>query len=267
MPAAIDADLFGATAPEPVSVAVTGLATTDRVAVYREVAGERRALVRGATGLATPSGALVVLDVEAPFGRAVVYVAEVTPTSGAVYSVTAAPVVVTDPGRHVFSDPFTGRGVFADVVATTDERSTPLRASVLYPAGRARPVALVDARQDDTGELVVHTRNAVETAALRALLDDGMPVVSREAPGRDLPGSEVLLLTDVNRSRRTTAGDRLWTLTFVVVDSPDLQTVVVLTDLGDLATYYTGETLQDLATDYPAPATLLDLARADLGTA
>lgn len=263
MPAAT-ATLFGSVAPEPVNVTVTGLLTTDTVSIYREAPGEVRTLVRGAVAVTPTTATLLVQDVEAPFGRAVTYTAEVTSLAGVLTVVAAAPLVITDPGRHVLSSPSTGARVLVDVVADADERTTSLRGSVLRVTGRARPIALVDTRDSDTGRLTLYTRDSAETAALVSLLADGVPVVSREAPGRDLPGSEVLLIMDATRSRRSTDGDRLWSLPFAVVDTPERSTPVQLVDLADLDAYYTGETLADIGADFP---TLLDLAQSDLGTA
>jgi hypothetical protein len=211
------------------------------------------------------SGVVVVQDVEPPVGRPLVYVAEVTAADGTTRQVSAGTLTVPDPGRHVLSDPATGSGVLVDVVADEDTRTTELRASTLHPAGRARPVVLVDTRSSDVGVLTAYTRDAAETTALLALLAAGAPVTSRPTVATpDLPPVETLALTGVTRARRTRAGDRVWALPFVVVDPPDPTLPVTLVDLSDVAAYYTGATLATLAVDFPG--TLLDVARFDFGT-
>jgi len=210
-------------------------------------------------------GTVIVQDVEPPVGRPLVYVAEITAGDGTTRQVSAGPLTVPDPGRHVLSDPATGSGVLVDVVADEDTRTTDLRASTLHPAGRARPVVLVDTRSADVGTLSAYTRDAAETAALLALLGSGAPVTSRPTVATpDLPPVETLALTGVTRARRTRAGDRVWALPFVVVDPPDPTLAVTLVDLDDVAAYYTGATLATLAVDFPG--TLLDVARFDFGT-
>jgi hypothetical protein len=268
MSVAIAVELFGTKTPPPVLVTVTGLLPGDVVNVTRECSGEPTEPVRGAVDRTGISGdALVTIDPQPQLGRLLVYVANVEHDDGTSEQVSTS-ITVPDPGRHVLSDPFGAAAVLVDVVATPDERKQALRASVLRPAGRRRPVVIADVRQDDEGELTVYTRDRVETAQLVALLAAGTPVVSRRttAATADLPGTETLIVTDATRARRSLAGDRVWQLPFAVVDLPDPALAVSLVSLGDIADYYgpTG-TLAELATDYPG--TLLDVARSDFGTA
>jgi hypothetical protein len=214
--------------------------------------------------LRTATGTVLVHDTEAPVGRPLVYVAEVTRADGRVVQLSAPALVIPDPGRHVLSDPGSGRAVLVDAVADADPRTTELRASVLHPAGRARPVVLSDTRSSDTGTLTVYTRDLAETAELVDLLAAGTAVVSRPpATVTDLPAVEVLAVLGATRARRTRAGDRVWQLPFVVVDTPDPTLPVTLTTLSTLATYYATGTLSQLGQDF---TTLLGLARDDLGT-
>lgn len=261
--ATITAELYGTATPRAVLVTVQGLTGVDRVNVYREAPSTARQLVRGGIDV-TPSGdALLLVDVEAELGRPLIYVAETYTGSTVAAQVSAAPVTVPDPGRHVLSNPLTGAAVLVDLVATPDERTQEARGSVLRPRGTARPVAITDVREDDTGALQVYTRDRAETAELVTLLASALPVVSRHPyDGCDVAGVEVLYVSTATRARRSRAGDRVWELAYAVTDSPAPTVPVALVSLQDLATAYTGRTLADLAADH---ATLLDVARDDFG--
>lgn len=268
MPVAIETDLYGSLNPPAVVVTVSDLvdAAVDILNVYREAPNTERKLVRGGYLYEPVSDALVIVDLEAEVGRPLIYVVEYwSGGQDLPFEESADAITVPDPGRHILSDSFTGVPVLVDLIATNDEREQTVPASVLRPIGRRRPIALYDVRGDDTGELVVYTRDLSEGRALLELLESGAPIVSRHPfDGCDVPGSEVLFFPTAVRARRSKAGDRTWTMPFVVVDTPDPRLAVSLVTLADLDTFYDGETLADIALDFP---TLVDIAQSDLGTA
>ena len=260
---AITAALYGSSLPQAVQVTVTGLTGVDLVNVYREAPNAPRALVRGGVEVEPATDALLLVDVAGELGRPLVYVVETFTGSTVAAQVSAAPVTIPDPGRHVLSDSLTGEAVLVQVVADQDERETSSRGSLLQPIGRARPIPVYDVRESDKGTLRVYC-DASTTADLVDLLADGRPVVSRHPfNGDDLPGMEVLYVTSAKRARRSRAGDRVWELEYQVVDLQDPRLPTSLVTLADLAAYWPG-TLADVAADH---TTLLGLAQDDLGAA
>jgi hypothetical protein len=261
---AITAVLYGNQVPPAVQVTVTGLTGADLVNVYREAPNAPRALVRGGVEVEPTDDALLLVDVAGEVGRPLVYVAETYTGSAVATQVSAAPVTIPDPGKHVLSNSLTGEAVLVDLVADPDERETPTRGVLLQPIGSARPVPVYDTPGSDVGTLRLYTDDAATTAALVALLADGRPLVSRHPwDGTDVPGQEVLYFTGRKRARRSRAGDRVWELEFQVVDLQDPRLATSLVDLADLAAYWPG-TLADVAADH---TTLLGLAQDDLGAA
>lgn len=263
MPVAITAALYGSSLPQSVQITITGLSGVDLVNVYREAPNAPRALVRGGVEVEPVADALLLVDVAGELGRPLVYVVETYVGSAVATQVSAAPVTIPDPGRHVLSNSLTGEAVLVQVVADQDERENATRGTLLQPIGRARPIPVYDVRESDRGVLRVYM-DAAASADLVDLLADGRPVVSRHPfNGDDLPGQEVLYITSAKRARRSRAGDRVWELEFQVVDLQDPRQPTSLVDLADLAAYWPG-TLADIAADH---TTLLGLAQDDLGAA
>lgn len=263
---AISAALYGSQVPPAVQITVSGLTGVDLVNVWRQAPGGAPALVRGGVEVVPTSDALLLVDVAPELGRPLTYYVETFVGAAVATQVSAAPITVPDPGRHVLSDSLDGTAVLVDVISDQDERENATRGALLRPVGRARPVAVYDVRESDAGVLRVYADQET-TAALVDLLADGRPLVSRHPfHACDIPAQEVLYFTGVKRARRSTAGDRITELEFVVVDLPDPTLATSLVDLADLAAAYPSppDTLADIAADYP---TLLSLAQDDLGAA
>lgn len=257
MAVAITAQLYGSTVPELVQLAVTGLTGMTSVSVWAEPPSSPRRIVRGGYDVDPASDALVLVDPMPELGRPIVYVVEWT-DAGVRHQLSSTPVTVTDPGRHVLSDPYSGEAVLVDVIADADERTNDQQGSVLYPVGSPYGVAIVDGRDADAGQLNVYADPA-SVGELVELLATGAPVVSRHPnDGCDIPALEVLNVSQVSRRRRSRAGDRIVSLPFRVVAQPDPREAVASVTLAELADYYepTG-TLLDLSADH---ATLLSVA-------
>lgn len=254
----ISVSLIGVPPVQSAQIAVTGLVAGDVVAVWREWDGHSE-LVRGAYGATSLSTAMVLGDISVPFGIEVTYRAQVGGEQ-----VTDTITVPEVDGGHVLSDPLTGEYVLVrQLVAGGDDRGNEFRGSVLRPAGRDKPVAIYDVRSADAGSWLMQTRTAEATAALKALLAAGGPLVHRPgSPGLlDFPATEVIQPLSVTRSLLGVDG-RTWSIPYEVVDEPDPDLAVSLSTLQDLADAYDTLTLDDLATDF-AGLTLLDVATTD----
>ena len=257
---AIAASLFGSTDPQLVQVVVSGLTGTTDVNVWAEPPAAPRRVVRGGLDVDPTADALVLIDPMPELGRPVVYVVEWT-DAGQRYQLSASPVTVPDPGRHVLSDPYTGDAVLCDVVLDPDERTQGWIGSVLYPVGSSLGVALADGRTADAGALTVYAP-AGDVPGLVELLATGRPVVSRHPnDGCDIAALEVLAVGDATRRRRSRAGDRLIELPYQLVAQPDPALVLSVVTLADLDAYYAPSgTLADL---YADTTSLLDVATTD----
>lgn len=256
----IDATLFGSTTPPLVQVTVNGLTGLTDVTVWAEPPASPRRVVRGGAQQDPTSDALVLYDTAPELGVPIIYVVEYT--SGSTRSqLSAAAVTVPDPGRHVLSDPYTGRAVLVDLVLTDDEQDETVRGTVLYPQGVRRGVALVDVRSAPSGQLVAYTASPAEVLDL---LSSGLPIVSRHpADGCDVAPNDVIYVQTLTHRRRSRAGDRFITLAYESVVQPDPRLSVSPVTLADIDAWYAPSgTLADLDADY---ATLLDIARADWG--
>lgn len=258
MPVAISASLFGSSSPQLVQVVVTGLTGATQVSVWAEPPSAPARIVRGGLDVDPTSDALVLTDPMPELGRPIIYVVEWT-AGGVRSQLSAAPVTVADPGRHVLSDPFTGEAVLVEVVLDDDERTQALRGSTLWPVGSRVGVAIIDGRTADAGTLTAYASSRVDAAALVELLSTGRPLVSRHPnDGCDIAALEVLSIGDATRRRRSRSGDRVFELPYQLAAQPDPTLLLSVVDLGDIAAYYepTG-TLADLDAD---TTTLLDIA-------
>lgn len=258
MPVAITASLFGSSTPQLVQIVVTGLTGATAVNVWAEPPAAPARIVRGGLDVDPTSDALVLTDPMPELGRPIIYVVEWT-AGGVRQQLSASPVTVPDPGRHVLSDPFTGEAVLVDVVLDDDERTNAWKGSTLWPVGSTKGVAIVDGRTADSGSLTVYAPNRADTAELVELLATGTPVVSRHPnDGCDIDALEVLSVGDVTRRRRSRMGDRVLVLPYSLAEQPDPTLVLAVVTLADLAAYYEPSgTLADLDAD---TTTLLDIA-------
>lgn len=250
-------ETFGwVSAAQGVSRALAAHAATD-LSVWAEPANSPRRLVRGGYPADPSSDALVLIDPMPELGRPIIYVVEWT-WGGVRSQLSSSPVTVPNPPSHVLSDPYTGAAVLVQLLADGDERTNEQQGSVLYPAGSSFGVALVDGREADSGTLNVYA-DAVATAELVAMLATGAPVASRHPnDGCDVAPLEILNVSAPTRRRRSRAGDRLWSLPFQLVTTPDPRMPVNGTTLADLDAYYAPSgTLSTLAADH---VTLLDVA-------
>lgn len=262
MAVSIAAQLAGSDVPPVVQVVVTGLTGATQVSVWAEAPNSPRRVVRGGLEQNPSSDALVLVDTMPELGQPIIYVVEYL-AAGVRQQLSASPVTVPDPGRHVLSDPFTGAAVLVDVLADEDERANAQRGSVLYPIGASQGVAVIDGREADAGTLTVYA-DAVTSKQLQSLLAPGVPIASRHpAHGCDLPAVEILNVSEAARRRRSRAGDRIHSLAFRVVSQPDPREPVALATLGELNDYYApAGTLADLAAEF---STLLDIALSEWG--
>jgi hypothetical protein len=192
-PPRIRLDVTDTGSPAITSVTVTRTGPEGTVPVRTETGGPL---------VLTPSGGNQVgllYDYEAITGEFYTYSTVETPvTPSASVHLDVTPVWLIHPGVPALSMPIT-----MDVDAHTDRVYTMAR-GVFTAFGRADPIVITDgARKSPTGTLIVHARTATERASLRAILDDGTPLLLNIPVGMDLGvGSGFLAIGDVTESRR-----------------------------------------------------------------
>lgn len=249
-----------------VTVVVANLPADSVVTITRDpsVAG---ITVRGTPKEVPAGGALVLTDVEFPYGVMFTYTAVLTdPDTGAEQETLTATVAAVPLGRDgmVVSDPLTNRQVALTIIDQRDEVSE-FRGSRFDLAGSSTPLYALE----EHGGWAWTNEWLTVAQTDRALLDDLLrhrsPVLLRVSAGCDLrDGWVVPEQIDVARqavSSRVTG--RRWSVRVAEVEPPasTLETVAVtLQDLAD----YEPTTLQALSQRQP---TLLDLSLAVVANA
>ena len=217
--------------------------------------GTRR-YVRGPGGLydgtyVIPSDSLIVEDYEVPLGVEVFYRVENVWSDGTERGDrTSLPVTVTagDANYAWLTDPFRpGKGLQV-LVKQAPEWKQGIEQNVYHIRGRSAPVVHSDVRSSREGDLVCWTRSDEEREALRFLLSSGNPLLWRCAPGTGEPDVYVsvaevafprvvpradeqwrewtLPLTELDMPTGAQAGSATWTVRDVVVENPDMYSVL-----------------------------------------
>ena len=174
--------------------------------------------VRDAEPLAVPG---TVEDIEVPLGVDVSYTAtDITP-GGA--SLTSATVQIDARGRVWLKHPGKPTLNLTLVPATAPERRRELDVSVMPALGRRFPVAVTSGRRRAPEfSLSLRTATLGEADGLRAILDDGSPLLLQGPPEFDL-GSEWIQPMSLREQwivRYLPSTRRIWELECVTVDRP-----------------------------------------------
>lgn len=256
MAVAITADEQDAYPPR-VLISVTGLTIGNTIILYRSVGGER-AEVRAGYELAVTDSSFLRVDAELPFGVPVTYVAVVNGTTE--YSVGPTTYVLPG-GKVAVSDAILG--ISAEVVILAwPEKDHSRQASTFRVGGRNVVVSGALGQFESDVELFVETTSSRDNLAevLREATESTVQV--RQPGGYDGVDSYLAIL-GINERRFSQDGSdqrRVFAVRVAEVEpwAPTLEARGYT--LLDIATAYTGLTLQDLADDY---ATLLDVAQGD----
>jgi hypothetical protein len=193
-------------------------AGVDSARIVRNDPDGRTVPVRDAEPLAVPG---TVEDIEVPLGAEVSYTAtDITP-GGA--SLTSATVQIDARGRVWLKHPGKPDLNLTLVPAAAPERRRELDVSVMPALGRRYPVAVTAGRRRAPEfSLSLRTATLGEASGLRAILDDGSPLLLQGPPEFDL-GSEwiqPMALREQWIVRYLPSTRRLWELECVTVDRP-----------------------------------------------
>lgn len=238
-----------------VTVALTDVTVPALVTITRDPSpGD--ITVRGTPVTVDAGGALVLTDVEHPFGVPVVYTATLRdPDSGApIEQLTdTVPAIPLTGAGVVVSNPITGESVTADQHDQTDERS-PFRGYAFDLSGVPRPLVVSDVAGGWSWTMHLRTDDREERAALDALLRAGTPVLVRVPAACDLRQGWVTVTDDIRVQRfAVPASDarRVWSVPVTETDPPDSTVESVAVTLADLAEWEPTD-LATLATRAPS---------------
>lgn len=180
----------------------------------------RRVPVRDAEPLVLDGDPVVIEDIEVPLDAEVTYTATATEDAT---TLDSDPVTVASGGRVWLKHP--GRPLLNITVTPAEppERKYDLDATVMPVQGRRYPIVLTGGRrQAAQSALALRTATLGEADALRALLDDGSPLLLQAPAGFDI-GSVWIQPLGLNEKwimRYLPDTKRLWTLEYVTVDRP-----------------------------------------------
>ena len=195
-------------------------AGVDSARVVRNDQDGRAVPVRDAEPLAL-DGLATVEDIEVPLDLYVTYTAtDITP-GGA--SLTSGPVMISSKGRVWLKHPGKPALNVTLVPAAPPERRRELDVSVIPALGRRYPVTVSGGRRRAAEfSLSLRTATLGEAAALRAILDDGMPLLLQAPDGFDLGSMWIqpMALREQWIVRYLPDTKRLWELECVTVDRP-----------------------------------------------
>lgn len=196
----------------------------------------------------------VVYDYEVPYGQSVTYTTSESPT------VVSAAVVADVPVPWLIHLGVPELSIPVDLGADSfEEEVRTVARGIYYPMGRETPVVFIDgSRKSAESSMTALVETAAEWAAMRAMLQDGAPLLLNVNPslGFDVATAYVSI-GDVRRQRPSglVGSDpfRRVVLPYVVVDRPAGGTQAERTML-DLLVY---PTLAQLAAAYPNLAAVL----------
>lgn len=235
MTVTIATSIIPAGSPEPVQLVIDGIPAGAEFSVVGSLVGGDTWAVPGGMGVGSGSQVALV-DNRAALNVPVVYRVL---TAGEVYE--SAPVTVAHDGRHVLQSLDGGTRVDFVWHANGLPREVTMRSVAFDVPGRARPPLRVVRGGDGGGEVVVRTSEA-GTAALRAMLRAGSPVVLRtDGSVRDWPAVEILHLMGASSQMwdaidpvtREMSTDRVWSLSYLLVDDPQPSQAVSAFDWDD----------------------------------
>lgn len=246
------------TYPDRVLVTATELAQGMRVTVTRRAAGETvRVPVRNFEDITSGVDVLTRADAEPPFGVNLTY----TLTVDDVDLENEVLAVALSGGKVAISDAIAGNA--AEVVILAWPEKSRVRPTSVFPVG-GRNIVVSGSRGGFSGTIEVFTETDDQKNNLLDLLDtatSGIVQVRQSGP-YDGVDAFVSVQSDTERRYSQDGSDERRVIVLDVVEAtrwaPGLESSTFT--LADIATAYTGLTLQELANDY---ATLLGIAQGD----
>lgn len=198
--------------------------------------------LRDATPISTPGGVATVYDNEAPLDQSLVYLALDVATNAP--RTSSAVTVPSDPswvGSMIWLTHPT-QPALSMLLPVTDigAQTRSGRNGILQIMGSPLPVAVTDVRVTTGASLTALTTTTADTAALRALLADGSPLLMRP-PGSWSTPNQYVVFGDVTEQTPGPGpiADRAWTMPYTVVAAPVGQSAgVVGSTWNDAVTVY-----------------------------
>ncbi|GAB6857346.1 hypothetical protein [Microbacterium xylanilyticum] len=222
MAVTLAAVLLTASNPRPVQITLNGTTAGQAYEIRGTTADGSSWPVPGGKG--TSAGTqVVVVDNRAALNVAVTYTVLV---AGATYS--AAPVTVTWSGVGVLQT-LSGKNIVdIEVASVTEPQKHGIRASTFEIAGRSTPAARLDVPGSAITDWLIDTQQT-DTAALRAILATGTPVVRRLTPGmRDFQTVVIGVVLSWHDELLTGGGDTWRRFTLQVHEISDPQPSALL---------------------------------------
>jgi hypothetical protein len=227
---AVSATLTGIAVPRGVLVVVTGLTIGDVYAITGS-SGDWSWPVRAGRGTAAATQ-VAVNDMHTPINVPITYTVTV-----AGVGTTSSAVTVTYGRRYVLQTLRGDASVEFDMIRNNAPRALATRLATFYVPGRARPVTRHDVSGGESGSIEADTEDA-RTGTIKAMLTSGVPLVLRtDGDILDLDAVEFLAVSSVTSSligmRR-----RRWVIGHEVIDDPEPDTLVALSDWDDFDASY-----------------------------
>ncbi|MCV2395917.1 hypothetical protein OEB99_16500 [Actinotalea sp. M2MS4P-6] len=246
MALAITATLAGATDPQLVQLAVTGL-TAGVTFTVEGSAGSWTWTVPGGAGQEAAATTALLADIFTPLN------VELT------YTVTQAGDTASDTVTVDFGGRYVLQHVDGSVVVpfvwqdNADPRSELVRATAFEVPGRIRQPGRYDVSAGETGELLIRAA-ASAGATLKTALRSKAPMFVLRTDGqvRDLDPVQVIVLRSVSHALWGGATDRMariWRLAFFASDA-DLSTTLAASTWDDLDSVYASLTWDDFDSEW-----------------
>lgn len=188
--------------------------------VYRNDPDGSRSPVRDAEPVVM-DGPVALVDDECPLDEVIDWIA--IDTTDFTNTLASSPVTIPSTDRIWLKHPGKPALNINLVPAEPPERHYAMAAATLTAMGRRHPIVITDGRRKAaTSSLSLRTSTLAEAAALRAILDDGTPLLLQAPAGFDL-GSVWIQPLDLSEKwivRYLPNTRRLWALEFAIVDRP-----------------------------------------------
>lgn len=257
--------LVGASSPQVVQIAVSGLTPGQTVTVTGSAAGATWQVRGGA--IVADAGQVILTDVLAPLNVPITYTATVDDIT-----VAADPVTIPYADRYVLQS-LDGRTVIPFVLVSNGlPREVAMRSQAFDVPGRSTPVVRWDTDGGDSGQVVIRT-DVSGTQVLRTHLRESGPLLVMRTDGsvRDLPPAEHWLLRSATRAMWDAvegdqmSRDRLWSLSYDVIDDPEPSVIVAVSTWDDFDEVYADSTWDDFDAEW-AGGTWDEFDRTDWST-
>lgn len=245
MALAIVATPTGSSDPQGVQLAITGL-TAGEAYTVTGTTGTWTWTVPGGAGTEAAGTTAVLADFLTPLAVAVTYT--VTQPSGSATS-SLLTTYLTAPGDGVLHTLDGQISAAVGWVNSGDVREQTPRIATFVIPGRPSPLVRWDVATTDTGTLMVDVEGEA-SATLRSLVAQGAPLIFRtNGPILDVDPVQVLVITKAPRQMVGVQGSlRRWSLSYQVIDYPDLTTGLATSDWDDFDAAWSTLTWADFDT-------------------